>query len=54
KEFYLIKELPKHYAQKVLEYFNLKLNESLHFKYQEIAKYLQRRVQVESEARILN
>ncbi|KAF2185169.1 hypothetical protein K469DRAFT_576461, partial [Zopfia rhizophila CBS 207.26] len=50
KEFYLMKGLPKHYAQKVLEYFNLRLNEPLHFKYQEIMKYLQRRVQVKSEA----
>ncbi|KAF2177799.1 hypothetical protein K469DRAFT_483045, partial [Zopfia rhizophila CBS 207.26] len=54
KGFYLIKGLPTHYAQMVLEHFNLRSNKPLHFKYQEIAKYLQRRVQVESEAQMLN
>ncbi|KAF2184509.1 hypothetical protein K469DRAFT_578964, partial [Zopfia rhizophila CBS 207.26] len=52
--FYLVKGLPTHYAQKVLEHFDLRSNNSLHFKYQDNAKYLQRRVQVESEAQMLN
>ncbi|KAF2193146.1 hypothetical protein K469DRAFT_551939, partial [Zopfia rhizophila CBS 207.26] len=54
KGFYLVKGLPKYHAQKVLAHFDLRSNEPSRFKYQDIANYLLRRVQVESEVQMLS